>query len=101
MTRTQFRTRIKFCGMTRAGDIRLASELGVDAIGFVFARGSSRRVAPVEARAMRSSSTHPSIAPETVPSKEAPRPIHPAAPKPDSAREYQQDLPTAQLPLGV
>ncbi len=53
MTRTLFRTRIKFCGMTRAGDIRLASELGVDAIGFVFARGSTRRVAPAEARAMR------------------------------------------------
>jgi len=57
MTRTLFRTRIKFCGMTRAGDIRLASELGVDAIGFVFARGSARRVAPAEARAMRQAVT--------------------------------------------
>jgi len=57
MTRTLFRTRIKFCGMTRAGDIRLASELGVDAIGFVFARGSARRVAPAEARAMRQAAT--------------------------------------------
>ncbi|MNV17871.1 N-(5'-phosphoribosyl)anthranilate isomerase [compost metagenome] len=53
MSRTLFRTRIKFCGMTRAGDIRLASELGVDAIGFIFAKGSVRRVAPSEARAMR------------------------------------------------
>ncbi len=53
MSRTLFRTRIKFCGMTRAGDVRLASELGADAIGFVFAHGSPRRVHPEEARAMR------------------------------------------------
>jgi phosphoribosylanthranilate isomerase len=53
MSRTLFRTRIKFCGMTRAGDVRLASELGADAIGFIFAAGSPRRVHAGEARAMR------------------------------------------------
>ena len=53
MNRTLFRTRVKFCGMTRPGDVRLACELGVDAIGFVFAEKSPRRIAPEEARAMR------------------------------------------------
>ena len=49
--RVLYRTRVKFCGMTRAGDVRLASELGVDAVGFVFARSSPRRIRPEEARA--------------------------------------------------
>ena len=53
LRRTLFRTRIKFCGMTRAGDVRLAGELGADAIGFVFARDSPRQVRPPEARSMR------------------------------------------------
>ena len=53
MSRAVFRTRIKFCGMTRPGDVRLAGELGVDAVGFVFAHGSTRHVSATEARQLR------------------------------------------------
>lgn len=53
MSRAAFRTRIKFCGMTRPGDVRLAGELGVDAVGFVFAHGSKRYVTAAEARQLR------------------------------------------------
>lgn len=40
------RTRVKFCGLTRPGDVRLACELGVDAVGFVLVPGSPRAVPP-------------------------------------------------------
>ena len=47
------RTRVKFCGLTRPGDVRLACELGVDAIGFVMAAESPRRVQPGQLQGLR------------------------------------------------
>lgn len=47
------RTRVKFCGMTRPGDVRLACELGVDAIGVVLVPASPRRVDPARLGALR------------------------------------------------
>ena len=47
------RTRIKFCGLTRPGDVRLACETGVDALGFVFVPGSPRCIDADAARALR------------------------------------------------
>jgi len=44
------RTRVKFCGMTRVDDALLAARLGVDAIGLVFTRRSSRFVELAQAR---------------------------------------------------
>lgn len=46
------RTRIKFCGNTRAEDLALAAELGVDFIGFVLVPGSARALRPESAAAL-------------------------------------------------
>jgi len=46
------RTRVKFCGMTRAEDAALAVALGVDAIGLVFVPQSRRAVDVEQARAV-------------------------------------------------
>ncbi len=55
MKTASVRTRVKFCGFTRSGDIRLACELGVDAVGLVFDPDSPRALQVEEARALRQS----------------------------------------------
>lgn len=47
------RTRIKFCGFTRAEDIDRATALGVDAIGLVCVPASGRAVSVEDAAALR------------------------------------------------
>jgi len=43
-------TRVKICGICRAGDATRAVELGASAIGFVFWPGSPRYIEPAQAR---------------------------------------------------
>lgn len=47
------RTRIKFCGLTRAEDAGLAVSLGVDAVGFVLVPVSPRNISPDAAHTIR------------------------------------------------
>lgn len=47
------RTRIKFCGMRRAQDIRAAIQLGVDAIGLIVVPGTKRGLAVDDAARLR------------------------------------------------
>ena len=44
------RTRVKICGITRAGDARAAAACGADAIGLVFYAGSPRAITPEQAK---------------------------------------------------
>ena len=44
------RTRIKFCGITRPEDAQYAVAAGADALGFIFAEKSLRKVDPDQAR---------------------------------------------------
>ena len=46
------RTRVKICGMTDAREVQAAVAAGVDALGFIFAPRSPRRIAPEAARAI-------------------------------------------------
>lgn len=46
------RTRVKFCGLTRAEDARVAIDLGVDALGLVFVPQSKRFLDPDRANAL-------------------------------------------------
>lgn len=50
---TQQRTRIKFCGITRAADAAAAIELGVDALGFIVVPASARFISAAAAAVIR------------------------------------------------
>ena len=53
-------TKVKFCGLSRLLDIKIANELRPDYIGFVFSPKSKRYIIPSDAFALKKS-LHPSI----------------------------------------
>lgn len=46
----QWRTRVKFCGLTREADVAAAAQAGADAVGFVLFPPSPRAVTPARAK---------------------------------------------------
>lgn len=44
------RTRVKICGMKEPSEVEKAVEAGVDALGFIFVKGSPRAIDPEQAR---------------------------------------------------
>ncbi len=46
-------TRIKICGLTRAEDVALATDLGADFLGFIFVKESPRYITPERVRDIR------------------------------------------------
>lgn len=50
LARSQQRTRVKFCGLTREQDVQAAVQAGADAVGFVLYPPSPRAVTPARAK---------------------------------------------------
>ncbi|QDP72552.1 phosphoribosylanthranilate isomerase [Legionella israelensis] len=80
------RIRIKFCGMTRKEDIILATSLGVDAIGLIFASESSRCVTLQKAKYLLS---------DIPPFIDAVAVL--VNPKPDRVKQILQEIPVQLL----
>lgn len=53
MEKTDYKTKIKLCGLTRLCDIEVVNDLRPDYVGFVFAKKSRRYVSPKQADTLR------------------------------------------------